>query len=61
MHTPPEEDIFLHISQRVDWLQMDKPVKEVLHLLPKKAPKLACFVLHLKIINIYLKNNICIL
>ena len=26
-----------------------------------KAPKLACFVLYLKIINIFLKNNICIL
>ena len=33
----------------------------VLHLLPQKAPKLACFVLYLKIINIFLKNNICIL
>ena len=30
----------------------------VLHLLPQKAPKLACFVLYLKIINIFLKNNI---
>ena len=25
---------------------------------PKKAPKLTCFVLYLKIINIFLKNNI---
>ena len=25
------------------------------------TPKLACFVLYLKIINIFLKNNICIL
>ena len=36
-------------------------LKGVLHLLPPKAPKLACFVLYLKIINIFLKNNICIL
>ena len=35
--------------------------KVVLHLLPQKAPKLACFVLYLKIINIFLKNNICFL
>ena len=35
--------------------------KGVLHLLPQKAPKLACFVLYLKIINILLKNDICIL
>ena len=35
--------------------------KGVLHLLPQKAPNLACFVLYLKIINIFLKNNICIL
>ena len=28
-------------------------VKGVLHLLPQKAPKLACFVLYLKIINIF--------
>ena len=35
--------------------------KGVLHLLPQKAPKLACFVLYLKIINIFWKNNICIL
>ena len=35
--------------------------KGVLHLLPQKAQKLVCFVLHLKIINIFLKNNICIL
>ena len=33
----------------------------LLHLLPQKAPKLAYFVLYLKIINIFLKNNICIL
>ena len=33
----------------------------VLHLLPQKAPKLACFVLYLEIINIFLKNNIYIL
>ena len=36
-------------------------VKGVLHLLPQKAPKLACFVLCLKIINIFLKNDICML
>ena len=38
-------------------------IKGVLHLLhvPQKAPKLACFVLYLKIIYIFLKNNICIL
>ena len=28
---------------------------------PTKTPKLACFVLYLEIINIFLKNNICIL
>ena len=33
----------------------------VLHLLTQRAPKLACFVLYLKIINIFLKTNICIL
>ena len=38
-----------------------KLLKEVLHLLPQKAQKLACFVLYLKIINIFLKNNRCIL
>ena len=27
----------------------------VLHLLPQKAPKLACFVLYLKMINIFRK------
>ena len=36
-------------------------IKGVLHLLPQKAPKLACFVLHLKMINIFLKNDKCIL
>ena len=30
-------------------------IKGVLHLLPKKAQKLACFVLYLKIINTVLK------
>ena len=29
--------------------------KGVLHLLPQKAPKLACFVLYLKNINIFFK------
>ena len=28
---------------------------------PTCTPKIACFVLYLKIINIFLKNNICIL
>ena len=28
---------------------------------PQKAPELVCFVLYLKIINIFLKNDICIL
>ena len=36
-------------------------VKGVLHLLPQKTLKLACFVLYLKIINIFLKNDIYIL
>ena len=31
------------------------------NLLPQKAQKLAWFVLYLKIVNIFLKNNICIL
>ena len=42
----------------------DKETKHIngeLHFLPQKAPKLACFVLYLKIINILLKNNTCIL
>ena len=34
--------------------------KGVLHLLPQIAPKLACFVLNLKIIDIFLRNDICI-
>ena len=29
----------------------------ILHLLPQKAPKLACFMLYLKIINIFLKKK----
>ena len=36
-------------------------VKGVLHLVPQKAPELACIVLYLKIINIFLKNDIYIL
>ena len=40
---------------------LDANFKGVLHLLPQKAPKLACFVLYLKVINIFLKNNIRIL
>ena len=35
-------------------------VKGVVHILPQKAQKIACFVLYLKIIKIFLKNNICI-
>ena len=38
-----------------------KTFKGVLHLLPQTAQKLACFVLNLKIINIFLKNNIYML
>ena len=36
-------------------------LKGVLHILPLRAPKLACFVLYLKITNIFLKNSIYIL
>ena len=36
-------------------------IKGVLHLLPQKAPKLTCFVLYLKIISMFLKNNVYIL
>ena len=35
--------------------------KGLLHLLPQKAQKLACFVLDLKVTNIFFKKNICIL
>ena len=42
-------------------LQICEALRGVLYLLPQKAQKLACFVLHLKIINIFLKNNIRIL
>ena len=35
-------------------------IKGVLHLLPQKASKWTCFVLYLKIINIFLKNNVCL-
>ena len=41
-------------TQNVNILNL--PPKGVLHL--PKAPKLACFVLYLKIINIFLKNKI---
>ena len=34
-----------------------KFLKGVLHLLPQNAQKLACFVLYLKIINIFFKND----
>ena len=51
---------FLGVKQPTVYFVM-VAVKGVLHLLPQKAPKLACFVLYLKIINIFLKNNICIL
>ena len=43
------------------WADKSPFLKGVLHLLPQKASKLACFVLYLKIINIFWKNNICIL
>ena len=36
-------------------------IKRVLHLLLQKAQKLVCFVLCLKIINIFLKNDTYIL
>ena len=36
-------------------------LRGVLHVLPQKTLKLAYFVLYLKIINIFLKNNICTL
>ena len=42
-------------------VQIKITIKGVLHLLPQKAPKLACFVLYLKITNIFLKNDIYIL
>ena len=36
--------------------------KWVLHLLPQKAQKIACFVIYLNIINIFFeKNDMCIL
>ena len=40
-----------------EWMSLFAAIKGVPHLLPQKAPKLACFVLYLKIINIFLKNN----
>ena len=55
--------ICVELYQPTDY-DNDKPYpyqKQVLHLLPKKAPKLTCFVLYLKIINSFLKINICIL
>ena len=42
------------------WLYISS-FKGVLHLLPQKASKLACFVLYLKNIDIFLRNNIYIL
>ena len=41
------------IRQHVITNGKQKQVKGVLHLLPQKAPKLACFVLYLKIVNIF--------
>ena len=35
---------------------LSKHFKGVLHLLPEKSPKLACFVFYLKIMNIPLKT-----
>ena len=37
---------------------MSNNVKGVLHFLPQKALKLACFVLYLKFIKMFLKNDI---
>ena len=51
---------YLHFILYVGF-SFSENLKGVLHLLPQKAPKLACFVLYLKIINIFLKNNIRIL
>ena len=41
------------------WSFLFYTLKGVLHRSP--TPKLACFVLYLKIINTFLKNNVCIL
>ena len=49
--------IYTHMSNII----LKLVFKGILHLLPQIAQKLACFVLYLKIINIFLKNNICIL
>ena len=40
---------------------MKDDLREYCTSYPKKTPKLACFVLYLKIINVFLKNNICTL
>ena len=66
---PPQKNPYISEKKSATFNQRRYPslptmlciVKGVLHLLPSKAPKLACFVLYLKIINIFLKNNICIL
>ena len=52
------------ICLKLKWIIKKKKKKrkenenKYLHLLP---PKLACFLLYLKIINIFMKNYICIL
>ena len=37
-------------------IQVQGLFKGVLHLLPQEAPKLACFELYLKIINIFFEQ-----
>ena len=50
-----------HFSMLCNEFYTFKSLKGVLHHLTQKAPKLACFVLFLKIINIFWKNNIYII
>ena len=47
--------------QELESYQIKIYFKGVLHLLPQKAPKLASFVLYLKIIIIFFGKNIYIL
>ena len=56
----PNHPNHISITSQTDFLFLCD-IKGVLHLLPQKAPKLACFVLYLKIINTFLKHDICIL
>ena len=44
-----------------DLICLEWPLRGYRTSYSKKDPKLACFVLYLKIINIFLKNNVCIL